>query len=78
MKKRIHAVHGLHVGLCLFEDPGAADTYKIGAALPLTGPAQFLGEAERETMNMAVEQINAPAASMGRNWKSSTWTPKPM
>ena len=44
----------------------AADTYKIGAALPLTGPAQFLGEAERETMNMAVDQINAAGGVNGQ------------
>ncbi len=44
----------------------AADTYKIGAALPLTGPAQFLGEAERETMNMAVDQINGAGGVNGQ------------
>lgn len=44
----------------------AADTYKIGAALPLTGPAQFLGDAERETMNMAVDQINAAGGVNGQ------------
>ncbi len=43
----------------------AADTYKIGAAFPMTGPAQFLGEAERETMNMAVDQINAQGGVNG-------------
>ncbi len=44
----------------------AADTYKIGAALPLTGPAQFLGEAERQTMDMAVEQINSTGGVNGQ------------
>jgi hypothetical protein len=44
----------------------AADTYKIGAALPLTGPAQFLGEAEREAMNMAVDEINEKGGVNGQ------------
>ncbi len=44
----------------------AADTYKIGAALPLTGPAAFLGEAERQTMNMAVDQINSSGGVNGQ------------
>jgi branched-chain amino acid transport system substrate-binding protein len=45
----------------------AAETYKIGAAFPLTGPAQFLGEAERESMNMAIEEINAKGGVNGQN-----------
>jgi branched-chain amino acid transport system substrate-binding protein len=55
------------LGLSLFGTPVmAADTYKIGAALPLTGPAQFLGEAERQTMNMAVDQINGSGGVNGQ------------
>lgn len=49
-----------------FSGPAAADTYKIGAAFPLTGPAQFLGEAERESMNMALEEINAQGGVNGQ------------
>jgi branched-chain amino acid transport system substrate-binding protein len=44
----------------------AAEPYKIGAAFPLTGPAQFLGEAERESMNMAMEEINAKGGVNGQ------------
>ncbi len=55
------------LGLCLVAGPlGAAETYKIGAALPLTGPAQFLGEAEREAMNMAIDQINGQGGVNGQ------------
>jgi branched-chain amino acid transport system substrate-binding protein len=57
----------LSLSLALSGAPVLAEgTYKIGAALPLTGPAQFLGEAERETMNMAVEQINAAGGVNGQ------------
>lgn len=45
----------------------AADTYKIGAALPLTGPAQFFGEAERLAMDLAVEEINGKGGVNGQN-----------
>lgn len=44
----------------------AAETYKIGAALPLTGPAQFFGEAERLAMDLAVEEINGKGGVNGQ------------
>lgn len=47
----------------------AADPYLIGAALPLTGPAQFLGEAERVAMKMAVEEINKSGGVNGQKLK---------
>lgn len=37
----------------------AASTYKIGGIFDSTGPASFLGDPEKKTMEMMVEQINA-------------------
>ncbi|MFO8085441.1 MAG: ABC transporter substrate-binding protein [Desulfobacterales bacterium] len=36
----------------------AADTYKIGGIFSVTGPASFLGDPEKRSMEMAIEQIN--------------------
>jgi branched-chain amino acid transport system substrate-binding protein len=44
----------------------SADTYKIGAAFPLTGPAQFFGDAERLAMDLALEEINAKGGVNGQ------------
>ena len=37
----------------------AASTIKIGGLFAVTGPAAFLGEPERNTAQMVVDQINA-------------------
>ena len=37
----------------------AADVYKIGGIFSVTGRASFLGDPEKKTMEMMVEQINA-------------------
>ena len=36
----------------------AADTIKIGAIFSATGPASFLGEPEKNTVEMVQDQIN--------------------
>jgi branched-chain amino acid transport system substrate-binding protein len=68
MKKSFLVMGGVLIALLLGTAGPllAADTYKIGAALPLTGPAQFLGEAEREAMNMAVDEINKQGGVNGQ------------
>ena len=47
----------------MFTQPGFAEsakkTYKIGGIFAVTGPASFLGDPEKKSMEMAVEQINA-------------------
>lgn len=40
-------------------DAPHAEPYKIGAIFAVTGPASFLGEPEKKTAEMLVEQINA-------------------
>lgn len=42
------------------------ETYKIGAILPLTGRTAYLGVGERESIALAVEQINAKGGINGR------------
>jgi len=43
----------------------AAETYKIGAVLSVTGPAAWLGEPEKNTVKMIEEQINAAGGING-------------
>lgn len=44
----------------------AADPIKIGSILSVTGPASFLGEPEKKTLEMYVERINKEGGVMGR------------
>jgi branched-chain amino acid transport system substrate-binding protein len=44
----------------------AAETYKIGAILAVTGPASFLGGPEARTLEMLVEQTNAAGGINGQ------------
>jgi len=47
----------------------AAEPIKIGALLAVTGPPSFLGEPERNTANMMVDQINGAGGIKGRMLK---------
>ncbi len=44
----------------------AAEPIKIGAVLSVTGPASFLGEPEKNTMEMVKEELNAKGGLLGR------------
>ncbi|CAA7618133.1 ABC-type branched-chain amino acid transport systems, periplasmic component [Candidatus Terasakiella magnetica] len=44
----------------------AADPIKIGSILSVTGPASFLGEPEKKTLEMYVERINKDGGVQGR------------
>jgi len=44
----------------------AADTIKIGTFLSVTGPASFLGEPEKKTLEMYVERLNKDGGVKGR------------
>ena len=39
--------------------PAAADTIKLGAVLPLTGPAAVVGTQEQSGIQYAVDEVNA-------------------
>ncbi len=45
---------------------GAAEPIKIGSILSVTGPASFLGEPEKKTLEMYVERINKSGGVLGR------------
>lgn len=45
---------------------GAAEPIKIGAFLSATGPASFLGEPEKKTLEMYVEKLNKDGGVQGR------------
>ncbi|WP_243440096.1 ABC transporter substrate-binding protein [Fundidesulfovibrio soli] len=44
----------------------AADPIKIGAVVSVSGPASFLGEPEKNTLEMVKEEINAKGGILGR------------
>ncbi len=44
----------------------AADVYKIGGVFAVTGPASFLGDPEKRSMEMAIEAINAQGGIDGK------------
>lgn len=46
--------------------PGSTGPIKIGAMLPLTGPAAFYGEWAQKGMQLAVEEVNAAGGIRGR------------
>jgi branched-chain amino acid transport system substrate-binding protein len=47
-------------------DASAAEVYKVGGIFSITGPASFLGDPEKKSMEMAVEAINARGGVDGR------------
>jgi branched-chain amino acid transport system substrate-binding protein len=53
-------------GLLMPASPHAAETYKIGAILAVTGPASFLGGPEARTLEMLAEQTNAAGGINGK------------
>lgn len=44
----------------------AAEPVRLGAVLSVTGPASFLGEPEKNTIEMELEKINAAGGVLGR------------
>jgi branched-chain amino acid transport system substrate-binding protein len=52
-------------GLLCFEYPVVAQT-KIGAVLSVTGPASFLGDPEKRTLEIYVDEINAKGGVNGK------------
>ncbi|OQX03379.1 MAG: ABC transporter substrate-binding protein [Desulfobacteraceae bacterium IS3] len=51
----------------LFSSTGhAAETYKIGGIFSVTGASSFLGDPEKKSLEMAIEEINAKGGIDGR------------
>lgn len=67
MSSRIYKVSILFLSLLFLSVPAfAAPPIKIGALFSVTGPAAFLGEPERNTAQMVVEEINKAGGVKGR------------
>jgi hypothetical protein len=47
---------------------------KIGAVLSITGPASFLGDPEKKTLDIYIDDINAKGGSMAKSCSSSSMT----
>lgn len=56
----------LMVGMILALPAWAAEPLRIGALFSVTGPASFLGEPERNTLEMLVKEANAKGGIKGR------------
>ncbi len=64
---RLHALVFAFCAVCLTALPArAADPVRLGAVLSVTGPASFLGEPEKNTIEMEVAKINAAGGVLGR------------
>lgn len=65
---RIHSTLIFFLFIVLFSSAvlAAAPPIKIGALFAVTGPASFLGEPERNTTQMVVEEINKAGGVKGR------------
>ncbi|MEL7639989.1 MAG: ABC transporter substrate-binding protein [Solidesulfovibrio sp.] len=64
---RVHAVVLAFCAAILSALPAfAADPVRLGAVLSVTGPASFLGEPEKNTIQMEVDKINAAGGVLGR------------
>jgi branched-chain amino acid transport system substrate-binding protein len=49
-----------------FASAGLAQEIKLGAVLSVTGPASFLGDPEKRTLEMVIEDVNAKGGINGR------------
>ncbi len=56
----------LALALALSSHALAADPIVLGAVFSITGPASFLGEPEKNSVDLAVEQVNAKGGVLGR------------
>jgi branched-chain amino acid transport system substrate-binding protein len=67
MKKNLRVVAALGVGLAtvLLAGPASAQV-KIGAVLSATGPASFLGDPEKKTLDIYIAAINAKGGVNGQ------------
>jgi branched-chain amino acid transport system substrate-binding protein len=66
MKQLFTVFNAVIIGLLTASISFAAGTVKIGALFAVTGPAAFLGEPERNTAKMVVDEINAAGGVNGR------------
>ncbi|BCG47294.1 ABC transporter, substrate-binding protein [Citrifermentans bremense] len=73
MRKLITTALALFALLCLSTVAFAAPPIKIGGLFAVTGPASFLGEPERNTAQMVVDEINKAGGVKGRKIELITY-----
>ncbi|MBU5613939.1 ABC transporter substrate-binding protein [Geomonas azotofigens] len=73
MKKLVSTAFASFALLCLSTAALAAPPIKIGALFAVTGPASFLGEPERNTAQMVVDEINKAGGVKGRKLELITY-----
>src|ERR1700690_4034946 len=68
MRTMKHFTATAAIGLCAVLSAGqqASAQIKIGAVLSVTGPASFLGDPEKRTLEIYVEEINAKGGVNGQ------------
>lgn len=66
MKKWLTVCNAIFICLLAASASFAAESIKIGALFAVTGPAAFLGEPERNSAKMIVDEINAAGGIKGR------------
>jgi branched-chain amino acid transport system substrate-binding protein len=68
MRALQHIAATAAIGFCavLTAGPPAAAQVKIGSVLSVTGPASFLGDPEKKTLEIYVDQINAKGGVNGK------------
>ncbi len=64
--KRLIAAAGVALATLIAGGQYASAQVKIGAVLSVTGPASFLGDPEKKTLEMYVEEINAKGGVNGQ------------
>ena len=64
--QRVIATAGLGVLALLSAGPQASAQIKIGSVLSVTGPASFLGDPEKKTLEIYVDEINAKGGVNGQ------------
>jgi branched-chain amino acid transport system substrate-binding protein len=63
----LHRILGVLALVALWAVPAfAAEPIKIGAVVSVTGPASFLGEPEKNTLEMVKNELNAKGGVLGR------------
>ena len=71
MRKNVKSIFLVLVAISVFafmlpSQAAAADTIKVGIVLPLTGPQAKFGEIEKQSFDMALEEINGGGGIKGK------------
>ena len=65
MRKLFVVLSVISISLATLSVAGASGTIKIGGLFAVTGPASFLGEPEKKTLEMLVKDLNSKGGING-------------